>query len=185
MKINVRKRYFEWLLDKIDMREHNHHILVDILHIKEFYWTISNDDNRLQDGKELRINFSEETGIRKIESLNRPCSVLEVLVGMMFRFDNAMPDPETEEEEKERPSKWFWEMLENCGLAKYDDDYYMQKDRRIEIDEIITRILSRDYDKDGSGGLFPLKHPKKDQRKIELWYQMNAYIMEKCYTLDA
>ena len=28
------------------------------------------------------------------------------------------------------------------------------------------------------GGLFPLKFVKQDQRFVELWYQLNAYILE-------
>ena len=182
--INVKVSYFAWLLDKIDSenRDDRYLVLLDILHSKEFYWLISNDDNRLQDGKELRITFSEEIGIKNIKSLNNPCSVLEMLVALMFRFDDTMPEPENKKEKKERPSKWFWEMLDNCGLTKYTDEYMTQKDRRIEVDEILNKVLSREYAKDGTGGLFPLKDAEVDQRKVEIWYQMNAYVMEKCYT---
>jgi hypothetical protein len=28
------------------------------------------------------------------------------------------------------------------------------------------------------GGFFPLTHPNDDQRKVEIWYQMNAYLDE-------
>ena len=31
---------------------------------------------------------------------------------------------------------------------------------------------------DGFGGLFPLKHAKKDQRKVEIWYQLQNWLME-------
>jgi hypothetical protein len=33
-------------------------------------------------------------------------------------------------------------------------------------------------DTDGSGGLFPLKNPQQNQRTTEIWYQMNAWLME-------
>ena len=44
--------------------------------------------------------------------------------------------------------------------------------------ERVKKFLNREYDKDGTFGLFPLKNPKKDQRKVEIWYQMMAYIIE-------
>jgi hypothetical protein len=30
----------------------------------------------------------------------------------------------------------------------------------------------------GTGGLFPLKMPKVNQRRVEIWYQMSAFIEE-------
>ena len=39
-------------------------------------------------------------------------------------------------------------------------------------------MLAREYSDNGHGGLFPLKNPKKDQRKVEIWYQMTEYINE-------
>jgi hypothetical protein len=32
--------------------------------------------------------------------------------------------------------------------------------------------------KSGLGGMFPLEDPREDQRAIEIWYQMMAYINE-------
>jgi len=39
-------------------------------------------------------------------------------------------------------------------------------------------VILRRYSKTGKGGLFPLKHPKKDQTEVEIWYQMQQYVME-------
>ena len=30
----------------------------------------------------------------------------------------------------------------------------------------------------GTGGLFPLKRPRVNQRRVEVWYQMSEYLME-------
>ena len=47
----------------------------------------------------------------------------------------------------------------------------------------ISRFMNRDYNADGSGGgLFPLKKwsekSDRDQRKVSIWYQMNAWLNE-------
>ena len=39
-------------------------------------------------------------------------------------------------------------------------------------------VIDRDYDASGFGGIFPLRRPAEDQRKVELWYQAAAYILE-------
>jgi hypothetical protein len=39
------------------------------------------------------------------------------------------------------------------------------------------RVINRTYGPDGSGGLFPLHKPHiLDQRRVELWYQMQYYL---------
>ncbi len=47
-----------------------------------------------------------------------------------------------------------------------------------EIDDILERLIWRQYQEDGQGGFFPLAWPEQDQREVELWYQMNAYLAE-------
>ena len=46
------------------------------------------------------------------------------------------------------------------------------------INEAFQMINERSYAFDGYGGLFPLRKPHQDQRNIEIWYQMQAYLME-------
>jgi hypothetical protein len=46
------------------------------------------------------------------------------------------------------------------------------------VNDILYALIWRTYDPDGSGGFFPLLHSKKDQRQIEIWYQMHAYVRE-------
>lgn len=182
MKIDstVQVLYFEWLCEKIRMKKHRHLLLAEALYKTDFYWTIDLDINRCKDGIRLREDFGAETG-NNHENLNDPCNLLEVMVALMFRFDDLMPEATSEKEMKNRPSQWFWEMVNNAGLYKYTDEYYMVRDNRLELNRDLERILSREYDSGGFGGFFPLENPEKDQRKVEIWYQMNAYIMEKAY----
>jgi hypothetical protein len=37
-------------------------------------------------------------------------------------------------------------------------------------------MLYREYDADGTGGLFRTSNPNKDMRKEEIWYQMMEYL---------
>ena len=48
-----------------------------------------------------------------------------------------------------------------------------------EMDEILNIWLERRYDEDGKGNIFPLKDPIKDQKTVEIWYQMQSYLLEK------
>jgi hypothetical protein len=47
------------------------------------------------------------------------------------------------------------------------------------ISDIVDRVTDRRYATNGAGGLFPLQNAEQDQRKIELWYQANAYLLER------
>lgn len=98
------------------------------------------------------------------------CSMLEMLVALGRRLSFQM----------EGESRfWFWTLLENVGLDKFNDRFYKTDKQAEEVDEVLQRIIWRNYAEDGSGGLFPLKHPDEDQRKVEMWYQMSAYILEQ------
>jgi hypothetical protein len=70
--------------------------------------------------------------------------------------------------------------MRNAGLDAFDDGNFDTMDDS-EVMKILDRIIERTYQRNGVGGLFPLKRDKKDQRKVELWYQMNAYLIENYY----
>jgi len=74
------------------------------------------------------------------------------------------------------PRDWFWELIGNLGLLKYNDNHLLPTD---EIEEILDRFIWRTYKPDGKGGLFPLRNAKEDQTKIELAYQLSAYVLER------
>lgn len=73
---------------------------------------------------------------------------------------------------------WFWHLIEVLDLEQFNDRNY---DARAEehISEAFNRVIWRTYAPDGSGGLFPLRRPDRDQRNVELWYQLNAYLLEQ------
>lgn len=137
---------------------------------KEFIWFVANDDNRVEDGRNLRYEFITEAGIADVEPdwVNLGCSMLEMMVGLSRRLAF---------EADGSARVWFSILLRNVDLMQYNDARY--DDRVTEIvDDILNRIIWRRYSYDGSGGLFPLKNAEQDQRKTELWYQLSAYILE-------
>ncbi len=138
---------------------------------KPFKVNIPGDQNREADGLELRRGYSDApTG---------ECRVMEVLVAlckkMVYMADGMVNDDLNSEAE------WFFQMIDNLGLGNMDDEHW---DRSAEDAEQIASDqvncwLDRRYEYDGSGGIFPLDHPHNDQANVELWYQMNAYLMEQ------
>ena len=140
------------------------------LYVKEFVWLIPNDDNRAEDGKELRYEFINEQGIDEVDQawLDLGCSVLEMMIALARRAAFESDDEVVE---------WFWRFIFNLGLNNHTDIAYASKTER-EVDNVLDTVIFRTYDADGLGGLFPLTHPRQDQRKVELWYQLAAYLSE-------
>jgi hypothetical protein len=176
--------YYSWLCDLINVnqRDKSYWLLANALHQKDFEWTVPNDDNRACEGKNLREEFCDDEGIEYIyDAFHDQCSMLEMIIALAYRCEEIMVD----QMEHMEMVDWFWRILENVQLDELTDDAFYALHGPIMVDEISERIINRTYHRNGEGGLFPLKHPKKDQRKVELWYQMNAYLMENYYNEDA
>jgi hypothetical protein len=167
--------YFEWLYKHIGSvknrnpaRSHWH--LAQQLFSIPFNNFIGTDDNRAADGKELRQQFISECDIEDIEVnwLALDCSLLEMLIALANR---------TAYESSATCINWFWKFIENLGLKQYTDDIYDQT-VDLEVERLLNRFVNRRYKRNGEGGIFPLRNPRKDQRREELWYQMSAYLLE-------
>lgn len=166
--------YFEWLYRQVgDTRVKNPNRtywgMLKQLFLKEFVWIIPKDDNRIQDGKDLRYEFVDQSGLGDVDQgwINQGCSVLEVVIAISRRLSFEI-DGESRDA--------FWILLGNLGLLRYVDSRPLPAD---EIEEILDRFIWRTYSPDGRGGMFPLQHPGEDQTKVELWYQLSAYVLEK------
>lgn len=165
--------FLEWLymqVADIETREPSKSFwkLIRHLYSTEAYWLIPNDENRLEDGKDLRLAFQRECSVEVIDQnwLDLPCSVLELMVGLSQKLSF---------EAGRGPHYWFWVIAHNIGIDVYNDARRFPK-KHVSI--IIDRVLDRTYEADGYGGFFPLKHPDQDQRLVELWYQLSAYVLE-------
>lgn len=171
-RIDISYEYFEWLLYKIRFYEEDkldYRLLMRKLYSMEFVWSVDNDCNRAADGMALRDEFcDEEMGCWY--DFRKPCSVLEMLIALAIICENnIMGEPDNE-----RPSRWFWIMIDNLGLSICTDDIYDEG----YVEQQVDKWLDRDYSRNGKGGLFPVKRSKEDQRKVEIWYQMQAFLNE-------
>lgn len=143
--------------------------LLSQLYKKEFVWLVANDDNRIEDGKDLRFEFVDQSRLRDVDPgwIKLGCSMLELLIGLSRKLAF-----ECEGE----PRDWFWHLIDNLGFLGFNDEEHPY--HQTFIDERLDQVIWRNYSYDGQGGIFPLKDPREDQRQIELWYQLNAYILE-------
>lgn len=164
--------YYNYILERAGLYESeilNYSKLFHEMHYTAFRWDlVPMDENRSSDGISLRKQYTEETG----EELSKkePCSFLEMVVGLAIRCEvDVMHDGFVD-----NTREWFWFMLSNCGLIKYDNANW----KGVKVKEIINNILFRRYMPDGRGSLFPLKSSVNDQRKVELWYQLHAWLHE-------
>lgn len=187
MMVNVDARpldevYFEWLYGQVSSVQNSnpmdsHWQLLRQLHMISFDGYIPNDDNRAADGKDLRIEFLQSTDY----PLNDPygvwsdieCSMLEMTMALARRaaFEDEALGP---------PVEWFWRMLSNLELERYTDDVF-EISIQEEVEAIMLRLNKREYGYDGGGGLFPLRNAEQDQRTVELWTQLSAYLLEGVY----
>lgn len=162
--------------DKFDKRLPYKKLLTR-LHDIDFEYILTMDENRAQDGIDLRHRFGYECGysdamLRECLDLDsESCSVLEMMVCLALACEeHIMDDPEY----GDRLGQWFWTMIESLGLKdmtndKFDLDY---------VDMVIYSFLDRDYESNGKGGLFTLKRPKRDLRNVDIWYQMMMWLTE-------
>lgn len=166
--------YLNWLseiaIPDAEQRDMYQKLLLG-LYSEDFYWLVKNDGNRAGDGEHLRWIFEQETG-SKCEKTG-PCSVLEALVALAQDCENEiMYDPD----EGDRTGVWFWEMIENLGLDGLDDWCFDEDD----FEYVVRRFLDRKYKADGQGGPFVIRGFRGDLRRVELWYQLNFYMKNRC-----
>jgi hypothetical protein len=170
------EEYFVWLYSQIgSVKSRNptrkHWGLAKQLYTKEFIWLVPNDDNRAEDGRALRWEFMHENDVEEPdpEWMSLGCSMFEMLLGLSRRLSF---DGEGE------PRGWFWEILENMGIgmARCSDRLYDEEIAKT-IDDALDRVIWRIYSPSGLGGMFPLPGTKKDQRYVEIWYQMSEYLV--------
>lgn len=172
-------QYLDWLCERVE--SHKAHVrcereLLEVLYGKDFHPLIPNDDNREADGIALRECFGLETDRVGIEDrMGWPCTLLEMLIALAERMDYILNDLSR----SNRTAKWFWLIVGNLKLEEYCPEDQNADDIMRRNNRKLRKFLNRKYDYDGNGGLFPLDNPDKDQRNVELWYQMQEYVMEE------
>lgn len=169
------ERYLTWLYSQVGMARNtrpssSHWLLCRQLYQKPFTWFVPNDGNRFVEGVNLRFEYLDDSDDDLTQAwIDDDCSVMEMLVALARKaaFETSG-----------QPSEWFWKMISNVGLRRYTDETY-NRDTEMVVNEALDIIVERDYDKDGNGGFFPLINSREDQREVELWFQLQAYVIQQ------
>lgn len=175
MQDKLRNEYFEWLYELVCSdrfaKTISYRKLIMLLHDTEFTHIIPKDANRAEDGVDLRYRFTLARGydINTDRYLDGPCTVLEMMVALAIRCEETIMDNPNM---GDRTGQWFWGMISNLGLGAMTDDRFNKK----RATDIITRFLNREYEANGKGGLFTVRHSDRDLRDVEIWYQLCWYL---------
>jgi hypothetical protein len=169
-------RYFAWLYGYIlpgvpHVPAGNYTYVCQRMHMKVFKALVPHDSNRVGDAAELRDEFASEKQldeIGRVDLLLPDATILEVLIALAKRANFMIERTEMQ---------WFLIFLDNLHLAELTDDACVPG-IETTIDRRLNRFNDRYYDARGHGGLFPLNSTDKDQRHVELWYQMGAFMTE-------
>lgn len=168
----INNDYFNWLCELIDIRRFDRSVsyreLLRYLHTIEFTWFIPYDDNRADDGIQLRRRFAVEYDVLS-RYISGPCSVFEMMTALAVRCEETIMDDALF---GNRTGQWFWGMIHNLGLSPMTDSNFDKK----YVDEVITRFLNREYEPNGKGGLFTVRHCNRDMRTVEIWCQLSWYL---------
>jgi len=171
--------YFDFLCDIVwentpDADESYEILLLRQLHETPFYPLVLNDENRASDGLDIRDAYfdGERGGLQA--PLRGECTMLEMLIGLSYRLESLTAQSRWEK----TPREWFWVLVDNLGLDYRSNRGLSRAEYCARIVSVCHLFLERQYESDGNGGLFPLKTPGNDQKRVEIWYQMSAFIIE-------
>lgn len=176
MSLNDRigNEYFEWMYNlvcgKKFSKKTSFRYLLEMLHDIEFKYSIPKDQNRAEDGIDLRYRFARLQDCEDmLDYLDGPCSVFEMMVALSVRCEETiMDDPSV----GDRTGQWFWGMIVNLGLGSMTDNRF----DRDYVEDVISTFLDREYEPDGKGGLFTVEDCIYDLRTVEIWHQMCWYL---------
>jgi hypothetical protein len=174
MKGPLDEQYFVWLYGQVaPLSERRpsktYWDLLRQLYKTEFVWLIADDHNRAEDGKALRQEFIHVQNVPNADNdwNDIGCCVLELLIGLGRRVSFQLGGDS---------AAWFWTIIENLGLDECSDITNYDQD---SVDSALHHFMYREYSYNGTGGAFPLLRANEDQRHVEMWYQLNAYVLER------
>ena len=156
--------YLEWLNLQAGIRINSR--LGRALHGVQYRYFVQNDVNRAIEGKNLRRIYVELGGKPAWAYEDEPASVMEVLVAFAQRADDLATGMGIQPDAR----GWCSLFLYHLGLSGDCSTHDIQTKAQYWV--------NRQYTASGKGGLFPLDYPTRDQRRLELWYQLNDYLRE-------
>ena len=169
--------YFLWLCSLVNADMDRYSELLFCLHDIDFSWCIDQDSGRAEEGLNLRNEYYTLSNYTAdwVMLMDKPCSVLEALIPIAKRMSDMLEGDNSGDTTR----VWFWKFLENLKLKKFNN-VFVQHDENSDYDIKIAVInwLNREFEFDGTGSIFPLKHPKYDERNRTIVYQMYDYFFD-------
>ena len=165
----MKQLYFKWMVDKVCDRVQKRLYSKLLKHLNEITFVVKHplDENREDDGYELRYRFGYETGANQHDIANyiddHPCTVLEMMVAMVLRMDDMIYDDGS-------CKLYFWDMIEAIGLGYMTDEMYNAQ----SVNKIVDRFMYRQTNK----GIFDIDDRGRDLRDVEFWCQAMWYLSE-------
>ena len=98
--------------------------------------------------------------------------MLEMMIALSRRINDLNYDPT----DPDRTAHWFWILIDNLNLSDFSDRN-MNVAAEAATYDTFKRVVERTYGANGIGGLFPLLSAKQDQRRVEIWLQMQSWAM--------
>ena len=109
------------------------------MYTKQFVWLVPNDDNRVEDGRELRYEFFKDQDLEPdYEWIGLECSIFEMMIALSRRlaFEGGG-----------KARDWFWHLLENLDLSKCSD----VNSNIGDVEYVLEALVWRTYEPDGRG----------------------------------
>ena len=172
------QRYFGWLLDRYlnNNKLTNYQYLLIQMFETNYEALNELDESRANDGYDIRAEYLEDYPNDGVY-LEQPANLLEALIGLCLHISD-MTDGFVQDSSV---GYWLWRIILNLNLGAYQDDTvgnFVNADA--EIQKVFHDAMEQNYDECGNGSFFPLKHihHRQDSRQLDLWYQMNFWIVE-------
>lgn len=172
---NLDDLYFQWLYKLAFNDDNSYHNLAVALNNVPFIYNSDMDENRYEDGINLRYRFGFDLNVPMpiiSEIIDyRDCSMLEMMVALTIRIEEFMTGPNI----ANRTHIWFHDMLCSLHLSEMTDDHAF--DQRY-FEEHMEIFLNHLYSPNGDGGLFTVNNTNIDMQTQDIWYQCMQYLNE-------
>jgi len=165
----VDDQYLLWLIHCVGAEEYTK--VCNTMQKIVFDASVPNDDNRAAEGKDLRRQFLEQHNYHTSVYymwLAPPASIFETLAALTDHAEFMTGISK---------DKWFKIFLGNLHIENCHDGRWSGAVSR-KVQRALEMFNHRHYMPSGHGGLFPIQNSIYDQREIEIWYQMCAFIQE-------
>lgn len=158
----MNNEYFGYLVSLIQKKNMNdvRVRIVKNLNNTPFIAHSSDDENRIVEALYERKRYSYDNPVTS-DFMAEPVSLFEIMVVLAGKCEAKTTEP---------MSSHFWYMVESM-LGEYSDKLFDD-----DILKAANKVVNREYDASGRGGLFYVPNCKEDMSKLDLWVQLCRYV---------